>query len=480
MPIFGHLDTLPIRIWDESRSAMNAYEMFHDKDYIVTHFEGKPDMWNTKPPLLIWAQVFFMKLIGANELSVRLPSAIAAFLTCIVLLFFSVRYIKEFWLGFIAIIVLITSSGYINIHATRTGDYDALLAFFTTMSGLFFFVFMETKNNKYIYLFFLSITLAVLTKSIMGVMFVPAMVIYALWQKQFLSLLKNKHFYAGLISFLIIIAGYYWIREIRNPGYIAAVQLNELGGRYLNVIESHKCGFWYYYTNFIDFQLSKWYLLVPCGLVIGLLHKDPKIKKITLFAALMILTYFMIISTAQTKLEWYDVPMYPFIALLIAIFVFYIFNLLKQINWTTFNLSSNYIVSFIFLFLLSITPYRRILDKTYFPQENSWDKDFYEIGYFLKDAVKGKQDVDHYFLLYSGYSAQNLFYLGILHDKGVNIKLKDWKALDKGDKVIVQQQNIKDFLNNNYILENIAQINNVIKYRIVDKKIDNEISKQIK
>ena len=89
MPIFGHLDTLPIRIWDESRSAMNAYEMFHDKDYIVTHFEGKPDMWNTKPPLLIWAQVFFMKLIGVNELSVRLPSAIAAFLTCIVILFSS-------------------------------------------------------------------------------------------------------------------------------------------------------------------------------------------------------------------------------------------------------------------------------------------------------------------------------------------------------------------------------------------------------
>ncbi len=39
---------------------------------------------------------------------------------------------KQFWFGFIAIIVLITTDGYINIHATKTDDYDALLTFFTT------------------------------------------------------------------------------------------------------------------------------------------------------------------------------------------------------------------------------------------------------------------------------------------------------------------------------------------------------------
>ena len=43
MPIFGHLDTLPICIWDESRLAINAYEMLKNKNYLVTHFEGKPD-----------------------------------------------------------------------------------------------------------------------------------------------------------------------------------------------------------------------------------------------------------------------------------------------------------------------------------------------------------------------------------------------------------------------------------------------------
>ena len=106
-PVFGHLDTLPIRIWDESRQAINAYEMYHNSDYIVTHFEGKPDMWNTKPPFLIWTQVILMKTIGINELAVRLPSAFAAFFTCLALLLFSIKYLKNFWFGFIVIVVLI-------------------------------------------------------------------------------------------------------------------------------------------------------------------------------------------------------------------------------------------------------------------------------------------------------------------------------------------------------------------------------------
>ena len=78
-PIFGHLDTLVLRQYDESRLAINAFEMFKDGNFLVTHFEGNPDMWNTKPPMMIWLQVFFINLIGLGELALRLPSAFAAF-----------------------------------------------------------------------------------------------------------------------------------------------------------------------------------------------------------------------------------------------------------------------------------------------------------------------------------------------------------------------------------------------------------------
>ena len=89
IPVFSHLDTLPIQLWDESRLAINAYEMHHFGQYLVTHFDGLPDLWNTKPPLLIWMQVFWMKIIGVNEIALRLPSALAALLTIISILIFS-------------------------------------------------------------------------------------------------------------------------------------------------------------------------------------------------------------------------------------------------------------------------------------------------------------------------------------------------------------------------------------------------------
>ncbi|HLW29489.1 MAG TPA: glycosyltransferase family 39 protein [Brumimicrobium sp.] len=469
IPLFGHLGTLPIRIWDEARLAINAYEMLNGGDYIVTHFEGAPDMWNTKPPLLIWIQVLFMKIFGVNEVAVRLPSALAGLFTCIVLLIFSRKYFKINSIGFITVFVLITSYGYINLHATRTGDYDALLTLFTTLGGLLFFSFCETKNYKHLYLFFLFTAFGVLTKSITGMLFIPAIFIYSIIQKQFIPLLKSKHFYFGLLSFLVLVFGYYFLREAYNPGYIAAVQENELGGRFLEVLEDHQHGFLFYFDNFIDLHFSYWHLLVPCGIITGFVIKNKKINRITLFSTLMITTFFLIISTAQTKIKWYDVPLYPFLAIITAIFIYYIFETLK--NNKTFNqtLSVN-IIPFIFLFLIGITPYQNILDRTYKPKESGQEIEFYEIGYYLKDAVKGKHDLNNKFVLYDGYYAQNLFYLNILNDKGVNVQFKDWTKLDTNDIVIAHQEEVKEYLEEHYNYEIIHTEGNVITYKIYGSK----------
>jgi len=468
-PIFGHLDTLPIRIWDEARLAMNAYEMLKDGDYLVTHFDGKPDMWNTKPPLFIWCQVLLMKIIGVNELSVRLPSAVAAFFTCLVILAFSLKYFKNFWFGFIAVFILITSQGYINLHATRTGDYDAMLTLFTTLSGLLFFSYCETQNIKHLYLFFLFITLSVLTKSISGLLFLPAIIIYAISQKQLIPLLKNKHFYIGIFSCLVTIITYYILREINNPGYIEAVWKNELGGRYFNVIEGHERDIWFYYDNLINFQLSYWYPMIPCGLITGITLKDKFINRLTLFLFLMIVVYFLVISIAQTKLKWYDVPLYPYLSILIAIFIFYIFDYLQKNSWFNQSLSVN-IIPFIFLFIIGIEPYQKIIDKTYKPKEYGWDKDLYEISYFLKNAVNGKNNLNYHYLVYEGYNAHLLFYIKILNDKGIKFSFKDWSKLLPNDTVIVSQNHLKEFIEKNYDFKLINTHGNLLIYKIYGVK----------
>ena len=219
-PLFGHLDTLPIRLFDESRLAVNAYEMHRGGSWIVTSFEGEPDMWNTKPHLMIWLQVLFMKFIGVNELAIRLPAALAAFLICIFFLSFTARRFKDPWLGIISCIVLTSTVGYIHVHATRTGDYDSLLTLFTTLYPLLFFSFIETRETKYLYYTFICLTLSVLTKGIAGLLFVPILPLYTLYKRRVVAIIKDKHFYVGLGVFLFVSCGYYLLRESLNPGFI--------------------------------------------------------------------------------------------------------------------------------------------------------------------------------------------------------------------------------------------------------------------
>lgn len=468
MPVFGFLDTLPIRIWDEGRVAINAYEMHKNGNLIVTYYCDSPDMWNTKPPLLIWCQVFFMKILGVGEVAIRLPSAIGVFCTCLAILFFSLRYLKNFWIAFIAILVLITSDGFINYHIARTGDYDALLTCFTTATCLFFFSFTETKKNKFLYLFFASALLAVLTKGVAGILFFPAFGLYCLFQKQILLFLKNKHFYIGLFSFVAIALGYYFLREMKNPGYLKAIQENELGGRFMVSQGNQKFNFFFYLDNFVTYRLADRIWFAPCGLLVGLLSRNTRIKKFSLFLFFITVTFLLIISSGKTKLEWYDAPLFPFISILIALFIYFLFELIKNIKEINQALVYN-VFPYLFLFVILLTPYQKIWSRTYMPGEFSWDWEFYEIGHYLKDAIRGKHDLNGKRLVYDEYDAQNLFYYRILRDKGVTLDRGNFKDLKNEDEVIAWQDAIKQYIKEHYVYKEKKLQGKITEFHIYER-----------
>ncbi|MCF8379287.1 MAG: glycosyltransferase family 39 protein [Bacteroidales bacterium] len=464
-PLFGHLNTYPIRIWDESRLAINAYEMYEDGDLIVTHFDGKPDLWNTKPPLMIWSQVFFMKLIGVNELSVRLPSAFGALFTCLFFLYFSNIYFKQFWPGLIVSMVLCTTHGYIYYHGARSGDYDVMLTLFTTIYALSFLIYLEKKDLKFLYLTFFSIALATLTKSVTGLLFLPALFIYSLIQGGLIPLLKNKHLYIGILMVIAIVAGFYSLREFQEPGYLEAVKNNELWGRFNNSLDGHKGNFWFYINKIIDREYSYWYMLFPIGLAIGLFNRNKKIFRLILYSLLILCTFFLIISSAETKLRWYDIPMYPFISIVISVFIITIFNFLSDLNFIKRN-GGLKIIPFLFLLAIFTYPYKRILDVTFTPTEVPWDQDFYRTSYFLKDAVAKKKDLNNYFIVYEGTDTHLLFYVKLLQEQGNLIAIKKKESILIGDHIITQQQHIVDYITNNYNCEVLSQDKNLKIFKI--------------
>src|ERR1700677_3353972 len=68
-------------LWDidEGRNATAAEEMFESGDWVVPTFNGK--LRSHKPALLYWLQAAAYKAFGVNEFAARLPSALAAMLT---------------------------------------------------------------------------------------------------------------------------------------------------------------------------------------------------------------------------------------------------------------------------------------------------------------------------------------------------------------------------------------------------------------
>lgn len=56
IPLFLHLDSHALQIYDEARRGVNAMEMYLHGFGLVSRYEGQADMWGIKPPLLIWIQ----------------------------------------------------------------------------------------------------------------------------------------------------------------------------------------------------------------------------------------------------------------------------------------------------------------------------------------------------------------------------------------------------------------------------------------
>lgn len=444
--------------------------MLKNENWLVTHFDSSPDLWNTKPPLLIWLQVLCMKLLGPSELALRLPSAFAGAFTCLALFRFILKHTGDNALSILCPLVLVCTHGYIQYHGVRTGDYDALLTLWTTLSCLHFFNYTEQRSRKHLHCFYLFLSLAALTKGISGLLFLPALFLYALYQKTCWPLVKSKDFWLGFTAFVLIIGGFYLLREIAHPGFLKIVYENELGGRYFQVLENHGGGFLYYVNLFIDQRFREWYLMCLAGIITGLLLSDGQIKKISIYFSLLNIAYLLIISFSKTKLEWYDLPMYPFLAFHAAVFINKMFRLLKNFNWLNQQLRFNPL-PYLLLVIIFTNPYRKILEKTWSPSEYKWDQTSYELSHYLQEAVAGKKNLEGVTLLHEGYYAQYLFYIYLLNDKGINVKLStDWQSRIDSKLVLSHQSTIKQDLHRKYELEELDQYGQVSLFRILGPK----------
>ncbi|WEF35659.1 GtrA family protein [Pseudoduganella chitinolytica] len=316
---FYRLAGAPIELWDESRLANNAIEMARNGLSLITTFDWAPDHWNTKPPLLIWLMASTMKVVGMNELGVRLPSAVASLATAMLVYWFVGHCFRRPVLAFVAVLVMLASPGYILFHGARSGDYDALLTLLTTIYILFAFAFLEgdaRHKRSFFLITTVAIVLAFYTKAIQGMIFLPALFIYALVTRQIGMVLSKRYFYVCCVLAAVACISYYWFRNEIDPGYFAAVQANDLGGRYSVSLEGHRGGPLWYVEQYPSFP---W--LIPGILMAAYLalRGSREVRRLALYLGIVSVFYLAILSSASTKIVWYATPLVPLSAILCAL-----------------------------------------------------------------------------------------------------------------------------------------------------------------
>lgn len=459
-PIFHHLGVTPIKGWDESLFGMRMLYLYETGDYLPAFkiFQGEVPHQNLKPPLMTFVQVLSFALIGEQdlELSMRLPIAFCVLGTVLLLLWYSKKESGRLWWGMIAAIVLLTSEGYTRVHVGRTGDHDAALAFFMLIGFFAFFRYLQATDkkakNRHLFVLSLMLLLAFLTKSIVGFFFLPGFLIYAIAQRQLLPILKTPSTYMVMISLLAILAAYYWLMDTWHPNFIKGIREHALG-RYTTSL-GHNHPFDFYFKRYYVSSFRIWVYLLPLGIALLFSPKLKQFKPIGQLAFYCALSYLLIISFSQTKLPWYDAPLYPLLAILVATAIYQVFQALMV--WSKkssfFPTSSWIIYAMIFLFLV---PYVRIVTQfTHFKLTGD-DEQF---AYMMKRIEKNRASKDYY-ICASGQYPQLSFYTGYYNKiKDYQLEIvKDAEGLAVNDEVMFCQNSRKQLLEENFEYEILEQ-----------------------
>ncbi len=452
--LFWQLEKKPIQLWDESRNVQNAVEMYESGNYLVTYYELKPEMWNTKPPLLIVMQVFCIKIFGLRELAFRLPSAIAGMLTAFLLFLWYYKREDNVYKGFVAGIILLTTVGYVHLHCTRTGDYDALLIFWVISALLSFYHYVDVGKKKYLYISAVFMSLGALTKGVHAFLVMPIM--YSFW------LLKGRNFKIllkdGTIYFLIAIAPliiYYIARDSVNPGYMQAVMDNEWGGRYLSTLEDHKFPWYFYLQHHFNTGTKFWFPFTIISLIVYLyLSSRKKNLFFATYILMLIVGYHVIIALSQTKLDWYGNTLYPLYGLFIVEALFA-------------ALDKKY--ALFIIGMVAIFPLFLVLKNNYdFP--NPYEDDSCHTAKILQLELKNNTLSDTTKVIAYGYVPHVKYYAYVAGKRGKYVPLVAENTIRTGDIVITHRKASMDIISTQYDIQELRGYKTAKKFLVLKKK----------
>lgn len=303
----------------DSTHAEAAKEMLQRGDWVTLHVNGV--RYLEKAPLLYWLVATSYRLFGVNQFAVRFPVAVAVvLLTWLIYLFGCWAYSEKAGLYSAAIVASCVGM----FLFTRVMIPEAVLTLWFTLAHFCFLraFFGAGKEKNFYYGFYAAMALAVLTKGLIGIVFLAGPVFWFLLLTRNFSELKNMRVFSGTLLFLTVAAPWHLLAGYRNDRFLWFYFVNEHLKRFLGTREPkdyNKVPFFSYWLMHL-LWLFPWSIALPLGFprqfspVWKLLDRRTMINLYLWIQALCILIFFNL-STSQ---EYYTFPVYAPLALLLG------------------------------------------------------------------------------------------------------------------------------------------------------------------
>jgi 4-amino-4-deoxy-L-arabinose transferase-like glycosyltransferase len=314
--------------------AQIAQNMVHSGDWVTARLDGVPYL--EKPPLIYWMIAVSYEVLGIHDWVARIPEALSAIALCLVTAAFAAWAFGD-RVGFYAGLCMSTCLGLFLFTRILLPDALLTLTIILAMWALLRVLEEEEQHPRvWATVFAVCLAIGLLLKSLIGIVFpIGAAAIYLLCTRQLFSAYTWRRLrpISGLAIILLIAAPWHVLATLRNPPYFSFT-LRSVPGEYHGFL-------WFFLMNeqvlrFLNLRYPRDYDTVPrlYFWLFNLLWLFPWSVYLPAAArgsyrpvdragrarlvALCLIGFVMVFFTLSTTQEYYSMPIYPALALLIG------------------------------------------------------------------------------------------------------------------------------------------------------------------
>lgn len=309
---FWRLGTKPLENWDEGIHAEVTREMYHQGSWISLSY--RDEFYTAKPPLKFWMTAPLLAFMGDTELAMRLWSAVAGVVTVLLVTYWIWLLSGSARLSILTAVLFVTGR-FVLFHAFRTGETDGLLvALFT---GALFSYWKSRGSPRWFIVFGILVGLALMTKSFAG--FLPLLIagIDLTMGKRWTKLGLRTVLWAAGAATLVALPwhAYEFIRHgsaFWNSyfGFHVLDRANDV--LYANNVP------WYWYADILFRRTFPFGVFVPLAFLLAVRRALRDRDELDRLLIIWFVVVFAIFSLVRTKFDWYILPLYPALVIMLA------------------------------------------------------------------------------------------------------------------------------------------------------------------